>query len=151
MSLGAVGKRQHGSRGRASVSLPTSPPAQSTFIFPIFSSPELCIFHLPQLTLCKMLMQCSAQGCNADSAHSHPQKGAHPHLATPATRCPEHELRTQDTHLCGWWWAAGSHSTALGWRLQRDYPRGEIPAWGESRWEQLYTCNTQLPHTSVPS
>lgn len=50
--LGHAEKGQHWSRHRASVSLPTSPPnsAPRTFTFSIFSSPELCIFHLPQLT-----------------------------------------------------------------------------------------------------
>lgn len=158
--LGHAEKGQHWSRHRAGVSLPTSPPnsAPCTFTFSIFSSPELCIFHLPQLTPWKGADAAFTTGLQCSlSTSPPPEKELDQPRDTPLTpsshylcpRCSEQgkgRLGTQDTHLCGWWRAAGSRSTALGWRLPLGYPRGETPVWGEIRWQQGYTHNMQLPH-----
>lgn len=64
---------QRGSRGRADVSLPMFPlsPAHQTFILSIFSSPELCIFNLPQLSPCKEAAAAASMGLQRSFSTSH--------------------------------------------------------------------------------
>jgi len=64
---------QHGSWGRADIYLPTSSLslAQQTFIICIFSSPDLCISYLSQLSPCKEAAAAANMGLQVRLSTSH--------------------------------------------------------------------------------
>lgn len=121
-SLGMAENGQHGSRGRADVSLPMFPlsPAHQTFIFSIFSSPELCIFNLPQLSPCKEAAAAVSMGLQRSFSTSHLPSKRSQAAADQPRDTPLHStlfqpslplgssgdgwggLGMQDTHPCGW-------------------------------------------------
>lgn len=118
-SLGMAENGQHGSRGRADVSLPMFPlsPAHQTFIFSIFSSPELCIFNLPQLSPCKEAAAAVSMGLQRSFSTSHLPSKRSQAAADQPRDTPLHPLPAISATGVLWGW--------LGWAGNA----GHSPVW----------------------
>lgn len=118
-SLGMAENGQHGSRGRADVSLPMFPlsPAHQTFIFSIFSSPELCIFNLPQLSPCKEAAAAVSMGLQRSFSTSHLPSKRSQAAADQPRDTPLHPLPAISATGVLWGW--------LGWAGDA----GHSPVW----------------------
>ena len=119
MPLGMAESGQHESRGWADVSLPTSPlsPAQQTFIFSIFSSPELCIFYLPQLSPCKEAAAAASMGLQRSLSTAHLPAKRSQAAADQPRGTPLHPLPAIPAAGVPWGW--------LGWAGDA----GHSPVW----------------------
>lgn len=167
MYLGMAENGQDGSRTQADVSLPTFPsiPAQQTFIFSIFSSRELCIFYLPQLSPRKEAAAASAGLWFSLSTSHHPTRKVpaaadqprdsplHPLPAPPPLGSPgdsQGGLGTQTlTGVVGDGWQALAVLLLDGgcdWAIpEKKRLHGE-----RAEHKQGYTCSTCFPCLQYP-